>query len=262
MYKHIAFALFSTFCFALGLSAQENGPAQTAFTLSEEKQSTLQELFTITESNPYVKELFFLEEQPEMSHGTASIKTVSGPHSFAYGNLTAAEMYAQILQIPSNEIYATKDLEDQRYNLYYHSGAQNLNEELRNQIAHRFLESINIQIADEDSVVMDLMVFTATQDIEKAFTQVDESGTAWTENSSYQISVRNNSISTIFTEIQKHSLLKHYQLKDNTGLAEEQTLDVDLSTESVDDFIASAAKQGLEITIEEGKGKKVMLTPQ
>jgi hypothetical protein len=261
MYKHIAFTLISTFCFALGLSAQENGPARTAFTFSE-KQSTLQQLFAITESNPHLKELFFLEEQPEMSDGTASIKTVSGPHSFAYGNLTAAEMYAQILQIPSNEIYATKDLEDQRYNLFYHSGGQTMDEELRHQIANRFLESINIKVADEESVVMDLMVFTATQDIEKAFAQVDESGTAWTQNSSFQISVRNKPLSEIFTEIQKHPLFKHYQLKDNTGLAEEQTLDADLSTESIDDFIASAAKQGLEITLEQGKGKKVMLTPQ
>ncbi len=261
MFKNIAFTLISTFCFALGLSAQENGPAQTAFTFSEE-QSTLQQLFSITESNPHVKELFFLEEQPEMSDGTMSIKTVTGPNSFAYGNLTAAEMYAQILQIPSNEIYATKDLKDKRYNLYYHSGAQNLDEELRHQIAHRFLESINIKVAEEDSVVMDLMVFTATQDIEKSFAQVDESGTAWTENSSFQISVRNKSLSEIFTEIQKHPLLKYYQLKDKTGLAEEQTLDLHLSTESVDDFIASAAKQGLEITLQEGKGRKVMLTPQ
>jgi len=261
MHKHILLTLISALYFALGLSAQD--AVQTAFTfpLSEE-QSTLQQLMKISESNPNVKELFFLEEQPEMQDGTISVGTAKGPNSFAYGNLTAAEMYAQILQVPTNEIHATSDLKDKRYNLFYHSGEQALDEELRQKIARRFLERIDIKVSTEDSVVMDRLVFHAEQDIHQSFAQVHESGTAWIQNSSFQISLRNHSLSKILAEIQKHPLFTHYQLVDQTGLSEEQTLDVDLSTESIDDLIASAAEQGLEITMEEGKGRKVMLTPQ
>ena len=68
MHKHILLTLISALYFALGLSAQD--AVQTAFTFNpSEEHSTLQQLMKISESNPHVKELFFLEEQPEMQKG-------------------------------------------------------------------------------------------------------------------------------------------------------------------------------------------------
>jgi hypothetical protein len=204
--------------------------------------------------------LFFLEEQPKVPNGTIRIGTATGSNSFAFGNMTPSQIYAQILEVPRQEIHASENLEDKRYNLFYHYGDQPLTEDLRHQIAHRFLERIDIKVSEDDSVVMDRLVFTATPDVEESIAQPDEAGTAWVHNGSFQISVRNHSISKILTEIQKHPLFSHYQLVDQTGLSEEETFDVDLSTQSVDDFIASAAEHGLEIKMEEGKGRHIRLT--
>jgi len=260
MQNQIAFIFISIFYSAFGLSAQD--AVKTAFIFSGEERSALQQLMIISESHPHVKELFFLEEQPKKGKESISIATATGPNSFALGNLTPSQMYARILQVPAQEIHASEKLNNKRYNLFYHSGEQALDEELRQKIARRFLERIDIKVSTEDSVVMDRLVFHAEQDIHQSFAQVHESGTAWIQNSSFQISLRNHSLSKILAEIQKHPLFTRYQLVDQTGLSEEQTLDVDLSTESIDDFIASAAEHGLEITMEEGKGRKVMLTPQ
>jgi len=259
MYQKLIFALFSTLFTLVGLTAQNALPEPTAFTFSEDK-SALQELMALSESNPHVKELFFLEEQPEVPNGTIRIGTATGPNSFAFGNMAPAQMYARILEVPTQEIHAPENLEDKRYNLFYHYGDQTLNEELRHQIAHRFLERIDIKVSEDDSVVMDRLVFTATPYVEESIAQPDIRGAASVHKDPLKISVRNHSISKILTEIQKYPLFSHYQFVDQTGLSEEQTLDVDLSMESIDDLIASAAEHGLEITMEEGKGRHVRLT--
>lgn len=259
MYQKLILTIFCTLFTLIGLSAQNAPPEPTAFTFSKDK-SALQQLMAFSESNPHVKELFFLEEQPKIKDGQIHIGTATGSNSFAYGNMTPAQLYAKILQVPTNQIYVDDDLKTQRYNLFYHSGGQTLNEELRHQIAHRFLERIDIKVSEDDSVVMDRLVFNANPDVEESIAQPDEKGTAWVHNGAFQISVRNHSISKILSEIQKHPLFSHYHLVDQTGLSEEQSFDVDLSTESIDDFIASAAEHGLEITMEEGKGRHVRLT--
>ena len=258
MYKNSILAFFCTLFTWVGLTAQNAGPEPTAFTFLEDK-SALQQLMAISESNPHVKEFFFLEELPEIEDRQIHIGTATGPNSFAYGNMTVAELYAKILQVPTDHIYVDDGLNTQRYNLFYHSGGQILNERLRHQIAQRFLERIDIEVSEDDSLIMDRLVFRATPDLEKSIAQRDEKGTAWVHHASFRISLRNHSISRILTEIQKHPLFSHYQFVDQTGLSEEQTFDVDLSTESIDDFIASAAEQGLEIRIDSDLGRKVHL---
>lgn len=259
MSQQLPLTLLFSALFSLGLLAQNNKDQASAFTYSDD-ESSLQQLMAYSESNPHVKELFFLEEQPKIEDRQIHIGTATGPNSFAYGNMTVAELYAKILQVPTYQIYVDNDLNTQRYNLFYHSGDQILNEGLRHQIAQQFLESIDLKVSEDDSLIMDRLVFRATPDLEKSIAQLDEKGTAWVQHASFQISLRNHSISRILTEIQKHPLFRHYQFVDQTGLSEEQTFDVDLSTESIDDFIASAAEHGLEITMEEGKGRHVRLT--
>lgn len=261
MYKHILLTLISALYFALGLSAQDAG--QTAFTFNaSEEHSTLQQLMEISESNPNVKELFFLEEQPEMQEGTVSVGTATGPNSFAYGNLTAAEMYAKILQIPTNNIFIADGIKGNRYNLFYHSGGQPIDDQLRTELAHRFLDRIDIKVSQVDSVATDRMVFTTSSVINQSLVRDGDTKTAWTHNSPLRISVRNKSLSQIFREIQKQPLYEHYQLINRTGLSQEQTLNLDLNVETVDDFIASAAAQGLNIEIQSGRVQNIFLAPK
>lgn len=260
MYQKLILTLFCTLFTLVGLSAQNALPEPTAFTFSKDK-SALQQLMAFSESNPHIAELFFLEEQPKIKDGQIHIGTATGSNSFAYGNMTPAQLYAKILQVPTNQIYVDDDLKTQRYNLFYHAGGTEIDEAERQRIADHFLDRLEIQVS-ADSVRMDRMIIAANDALEESFAQKSEDETASVHSSPLQISIVNHPLSKVFTEVEKQPLFENYQLVDQTGLSKEQTLNLELNVETMDDFIATASEQGLEVRIESGTGQKVLLEPK
>src|SRR6056297_396609 len=252
--------LFISLFLFISLSAQNEVEKPTAFTYSD-NTSILQELMEFSESNPNLNSLFLLEKQPEIEKGQITVSTASGLHSFAYGNMTVTQLYEQILNLPENQILSADELKDQRYNMYYHFGNRKLTQEVRQRLASLLLDELNIKVSQE-SIPMNRMIITTNPAIQQSLSTQKEVTTKSMNSSPFEVIIQNNPLSKVLNEIRPRPLFQQYQIVDRTELTEDQLLNLSLITGNINDFIATAAEQGLEIKIESGTGTKIKLEPQ